>query len=223
MLDLTTLSCAQLNSVVLPLEIKTILNGYILQGFLSSWTLVIKSLGLVCTKCQLHKLSLNRAIFRQTLAVASGLSLGNEGPLVHIACSIGHIVASRFAVFRENEGQLVSVSSAPLWTVSDISHIARKREILSAAAAAGISVAFGAPLGGVLFSLCVWSLFDLSNNSEFSLLYSPQGRAILILSGHCPVAKLCLRHRCCRHLAVSRSIWYWKVCVLMSWYQWFSH
>jgi H+/Cl- antiporter ClcA len=31
--------------------------------------------------------------------------------------------------------------------------IAKKREIMSAAASAGISVAFGAPIGGVLFSL----------------------------------------------------------------------
>ena len=47
------------------------------------------------------------------------------------------------------------------------SFIARKREVLSAAAAAGISVAFGSPIGGVLFSLEVCALARQSINSPF--------------------------------------------------------
>ncbi|GAA5982488.1 hypothetical protein JCM11641_006131 [Rhodosporidiobolus odoratus] len=95
-------------------EIKTLLGGYVMTGFLSPWTLVIKLLGL-------------------PLAVASGLSLGKEGPLCHVACCIGDLLLRPFESLRSNG--------------------ARQREILSAAAAAGVSVAFGAPLGGVLFSL----------------------------------------------------------------------
>lgn len=67
------------------------------------------------------------------LAVSAGLSLGKEGPMVHIACCIGNIFSYLFPKYGRNE--------------------AKKREILSAAAAAGVSVAFGAPIGGVLFSL----------------------------------------------------------------------
>jgi chloride channel 3/4/5 len=67
------------------------------------------------------------------LSVASGLSLGKEGPFVHIASCIGNIISRYFAKYENNEG--------------------KRREILSAASAAGVAVAFGAPIGGVLFSL----------------------------------------------------------------------
>lgn len=68
-----------------------------------------------------------------SLSVASGLALGKEGPLVHVSCCFGNIFPRLFPKYLRNE--------------------AKKREILSAAAAAGVSVAFGAPIGGVLFSL----------------------------------------------------------------------
>ncbi|EXJ89150.1 chloride channel 3 [Capronia epimyces CBS 606.96] len=67
------------------------------------------------------------------LAVASGMWLGKEGPFVHLACCCANIIMKPFKSLSQNE--------------------ARKREVLSAAAASGISVAFGSPIGGVLFSL----------------------------------------------------------------------
>lgn len=51
-------------------EIKTILSGFIIRGYLGKWTLIIKSVGLI-------------------LSVSSGLSLGKEGPMVHIASCLG--------------------------------------------------------------------------------------------------------------------------------------
>ncbi|KAI9791122.1 MAG: hypothetical protein M1816_004353 [Peltula sp. TS41687] len=89
-------------------EIKTVLGGFVIQRFMGAWTLLC-------------------------LAVASGLWLGKEGPLVHVACCCADLIMKLFDNLDKNE--------------------ARKREVLSAAAAAGISVAFGSPIGGVLFSL----------------------------------------------------------------------
>jgi chloride channel 3/4/5 len=68
-----------------------------------------------------------------SMSVGAGLSCGKEGPLVHIACCWSNFLSKFFRRYRENE--------------------AKQRELLSAACAAGVAVAFGAPLGGVLFSL----------------------------------------------------------------------
>ncbi|KAK1809533.1 hypothetical protein LTR12_016095 [Friedmanniomyces endolithicus] len=70
--------------------------------------------------------------FGATFAVATGMCLGKEGPFVHISTCVGYLVARQFPKYRNNGRKM--------------------REMLSAACAAGLSVAFGAPIGGVLFS-----------------------------------------------------------------------
>ncbi|RDW65448.1 putative voltage gated chloride channel protein [Coleophoma crateriformis] len=95
-------------------EVRVILSGFVLHGFLGVKTLVIKTVAL-------------------TLSVASGMSLGKEGPYVHIATCVGNIACRIFSKYDTNDG--------------------KRREVLSAAAAAGVAVAFGAPIGGILFSL----------------------------------------------------------------------
>ncbi|KAL4245856.1 Chloride channel [Abortiporus biennis] len=107
-------------------EIKAILSGFVFDRFLGAWTLLIKALGLA-------------------LAVASGLSLGKEGPLVHVACCMAYLL-SRLLRLKQSEAQ--------------------KRKLLAAAASAGVSVAFGSPLGGVLFGLEELDTFSFSNESD---------------------------------------------------------
>jgi chloride channel 3/4/5 len=95
-------------------EVKVILSGFVLHGYLGVKTLVVKTFALI-------------------LSVSSGLSLGKEGPYVHIATCIGNIACRIFSKYNHND--------------------AKRREVLSASAASGVAVAFGAPIGGVLFSL----------------------------------------------------------------------
>jgi chloride channel 3/4/5 len=95
-------------------EIKCIIAGFVMQGFLGFWTFLIKSICL-------------------PFAIASGLSVGKEGPSVHYAVCAGNVISRYFDKYRRNA--------------------AKTREILTATAAAGVAVAFGSPIGGVLFSL----------------------------------------------------------------------
>jgi chloride channel 3/4/5 len=95
-------------------EIKCIIGGFVMKGFLGFWTLLIKSLSL-------------------PLAIASGISVGKEGPSVHFAVCTGNVISRMFEKYKRNAS--------------------KTREILSASAAAGVGVAFGSPIGGVIFSL----------------------------------------------------------------------
>lgn len=65
-------------------------------------------------------------------AVSTGMCLGKEGPFVHISTCVAYLVGIRFPKYKDNSRKL--------------------RELLSAGCSAGLSVAFGAPIGGVLFS-----------------------------------------------------------------------
>lgn len=76
----------QVNPNFLKSQIKTILSGFIIRGYLGKWTLMIKTITLV-------------------LAVASGLSLGKEGPLVHVACCCGNIFSYLFPKYSKNEAK----------------------------------------------------------------------------------------------------------------------
>ena len=83
-------------------EIKCILAGFIMKGFLGAMTLALKSLTLVGTPISLAFPLLNRE--HQPLVIASGLSVGKEGPSVHVACCIGYVVARLFKGFAQSQG-----------------------------------------------------------------------------------------------------------------------
>jgi chloride channel 3/4/5 len=61
--------------------------------------------------------------FGAVFAVATGMCLGKEGPFVHISTCVGYLVAKQFPKYRDNGRKM--------------------REMLSAACASGLSVAFG--------------------------------------------------------------------------------
>ena len=103
-------------------------------------------------------------IIGTALGVAAGLAIGKEGPLAHIGACVGHMVlyapVDSFRYFRNER---------------------TKREVAAAGAAAGVSAAFGSPIGGSLFACEIsnpatywsfrltWKIFFCSSVSTFTL------------------------------------------------------
>lgn len=77
-----------------------------------------------------------------TFALGSGLPIGKEGPFVHISSIITERLVKNFSIFKS-----IKMNQA------------RRTEMLAAACAVGVASDFGAPIGGLLFSIEVTSTY----------------------------------------------------------------
>lgn len=114
-------------------ETRVILNGFMIRKFLGLRVMLVKSLAVI-------------------LSISTGLKIGKEGPLVHIAACTGNILCRFFSKYI-GKGE-------------------KYRDTLSAAAAAGVVVTFGAPIGGVIFALEEFATIFLPKTTLRTLLCS---------------------------------------------------
>lgn len=106
---------------------KAIIAGVKLPDMLSTQTLIAKLTGLIAGS-------------------AAGLSIGREGPFVHIAGIIAHKL-TKVNIFRHLK-----------------TNVTLRNQIMGASVAAGVAAAFGAPVGGVLFSIEVTATYYYVSN-----------------------------------------------------------
>uniref|UniRef100_H9GEA8 Chloride voltage-gated channel 6 n=1 Tax=Anolis carolinensis TaxID=28377 RepID=H9GEA8_ANOCA len=137
-------------------EIKCYLNGVKVPGIVRLRTLLCKALGVL-------------------FSVAGGLFVGKEGPMIHS----GAIVGAGLPQFQSISLRKIRFNFPYFRSDRD------KRDFVSAGAAAGVAAAFGAPIGGTLFSLeegssfwnqgLTWKVLFCSMAATFTLNFFRSG------------------------------------------------
>eukprot|EP01079_Euglenida_sp_SAG-EU17-18_P008376 gene8376-1495_t len=115
-------------------DMKCVLSGIAMPESLTLRTILGKFLGLVA-------------------AQSAGLSVGKEGPFVHLCSGLCHQILRipLFSKLRVNPTKRLQITPSSAFRYG-------------AACAAGVAATFGAPIGGVLFSIEVTSRFYLVSN-----------------------------------------------------------
>uniref|UniRef100_H2Z226 Chloride channel protein n=1 Tax=Ciona savignyi TaxID=51511 RepID=H2Z226_CIOSA len=131
-------------------QIKCFLNGVKIPNVVRFQTLVTKVVGVIAS-------------------VSGGLAVGKEGPMIHS----GSVLAAGIS-----QGRSISLNINTRF-FEHFRNDREKRDFVCAGAAAGVSAAFGAPVGGVLFSLeeaasfwnqaLTWRIFFCSILSSYTL------------------------------------------------------
>ncbi|XP_047223497.1 H(+)/Cl(-) exchange transporter 6 [Girardinichthys multiradiatus] len=137
-------------------EIKSYLNGVKIPGIVRLRTFLCKAAGVL-------------------FSVAGGLFVGKEGPMIHS----GAIVGAGLPQFQSISFKRIKFDFPYFRSDRD------KRDFVSAGAAAGVAAAFGAPIGGTLFSLeegssfwnqaLTWKVLFCSMSATFTLNFFRSG------------------------------------------------
>jgi chloride channel 2 len=128
----------------------------LIAGFLGQWTpSVAEGSGIAETKATLSGIKIPKFFSYRTLftklislilTIGGGLSIGKEGPFVHVAGIIANKISQ----------------------ITFFSHIHRnltlRNQFLAASVAAGIASIFGSPIGAVLFSIEVTATYYIVSN-----------------------------------------------------------